>query len=276
MKKEPLEQLEWFFEFVHRDLEREYDEDGAKVSVEIGLALVGTIFAPGMEDYPLSALETIGPRLTRLWSGDPPGFGVPLDEAKRLQVQLRSYLDTLKERVKSARLMAGKWMTPQEVQQLLSIADPFPIQLTVETVIDAPPHYNLDLKSERNAFLESQSLEQSRFRTLLCAENNEKALIFQFLQAVGKVGFRTLGICPECDRWFLRSTEKDKMFCSQRCASRACARNYREGIKGTDKYEAVLEKARDNAHKLYVKKVHDKTPGAVVKRRPRKTRRKEE
>jgi hypothetical protein len=95
-----------------------------------------------------------------------------------------------------------------------------------------------------------------------------------FLRCLQGTPLSYFRVCLECGHWHLKTTKKEKRFCSQKCAARYGARKKRHEQKTSDRksYEEEKKKARGRSRKSYVSRVKAKNPNAVVGSRPRKER----
>jgi hypothetical protein len=95
-----------------------------------------------------------------------------------------------------------------------------------------------------------------------------RSFYFKFLDCLDGVTLSSFHKCPECEHWFLNPyKKKEKIYCSNRCASRHIVRKKR---KDPSYLEGEKERARSRARKSYEKKIKMKSPNAKIDRKPRK------
>lgn len=106
-----------------------------------------------------------------------------------------------------------------------------------------------------------------KLHTILRAEKDENTLLQSLYQALDGVQIGSLRVCDECGNYFLHTSKKEKIFCTNKCAARKASRDRRERIKNDPKKHAEeLKKAAIRARKSYVKR----TPRGKPARRPYK------
>ena len=103
-----------------------------------------------------------------------------------------------------------------------------------------------------------------------CNGETEDIVAFHFIRSLDGIKRDIFYSCPECDNWFIHTSKREKIFCSNKCAARKVSRERRAKLKANDKkdgkYSAILKKGAERARKSYEKKVPQGKPA----RRPYK------
>jgi hypothetical protein len=155
-----------------------------------------------------------------------------------------------------------------ELDFLASLRVLLPIGIGVERKPDSKDKKDKKFlyRINRNAF------SQGRFHIALTSHNAEVSLLLAFCQNLEDIPFESLRKCPECRKWFLHLSKKEKVFCSNKCAARKGSRQRRQQVKKDDPktYKEQLAQGAKRARKSYVKKQKAKNPKAKIGRRPTK------
>jgi hypothetical protein len=82
-------------------------------------------------------------------------------------------------------------------------------------------------------------------------------LMLRFLQSLNGIATGAFHQCPECNKWFINVSKRNKIFCSNRCAARKGSREIRsrngEKLKAASKKRAKKSYARKMASRGYKK-----------------------
>jgi hypothetical protein len=122
------------------------------------------------------------------------------------------------------------------------------------------------------------SLETLPFEMTIIPPVSPEGVIFKFLEALTGSCMSDLGECEECENWFVRTSKREKRFCSHGCSSRNHSRLKIKALKEahSEEYSKELAEGRERAHRSYVRKAKKKHGSKVkVTRRPRNGKDKE-
>lgn len=239
MKKERAKRLKWFFDFIAADLKN------LKVSEYQRFAAEAVYYLRESE------VDTVGK-----W----PGKGV------------QRYLDA----VKDFSVEASSEFTPEKATELLG-ADLFSVQSELKQRI--LPILN-QLESCRDVaddeillrtpgpigYSVDVSVINSEFKVKeLYKGSTGDVFLIDFIRCLHSIPLSSFHKCPECNQWFVNVTKKEKVYCSQKCASRHIVRRKREDPAYRKKEKIAGAK---RARKSYEKKVKADHPKAKIERRP--------
>lgn len=270
--------LRWFLDFMGADLDSAAPEDLAKWAVGLGMRTAGMPIA-GPDARRLGD-RPLGDRLAEVHAEvDLYDYGE--DGAGRLRViRLQRHLkDWFTEFMVTVQKLATNGVPVAEIDlgdtKLKGPLSEFVLAQT-KKLITTSAYITLNSlqnkNKERDLHLDfHKRLMESPIKVWESAGDEEETLTYHFLRSLHGAKLSQIKLCPECGQYFLHTTKRDKIFCSNLCAARKGARDRRAKMKedAPDKYQEILKQNKERAHKSYVKKVQEKHPKAKVERRPR-------
>jgi hypothetical protein len=110
------------------------------------------------------------------------------------------------------------------------------------------------------AFWVNDTLESSPIELVITPEVGDEGFLFSLAQALHKIPLKSIKKCSECNNWFLQSSKRERLFCSDKCRARKFNKDRRKAIKeeGGEQYETELKKGRKRAKASYDRKVQKK------------------
>lgn len=123
--------------------------------------------------------------------------------------------------------------------------------------------------------LPENKISQAPINMAFKAKSDEDTLLIYFFQSLSVLKVGSILQCPECDKYFLHTSKRNKIYCSQKCAARKGSRKRREELKKDPiAREKELRKGAKRARKSYENRITEKykakNPKAKIKvdRRP--------
>lgn len=271
MNRGSTRRLDWFLGFLREDLEQVSMEHKVEIGKEMAMILgLGNYDGPFVTVPPSVVARLVGHRG---------------DELKRLQQSLKNTFQEIMTRFMAAKkkrkTLENTWTDKTQadrIRRLYSVH--FPIRLTLSLALDEIPRVDGDSDTE-SLFMtqwESGALDRAELHVSTVALKDEDSLLYRFLQDLNGVPISALMRCKECHGWFVHVSQRERLYCSNRCAAKKANRDRYRRIKGEtpDAYEAELQNGRERAHRSYKRKVEKVLPGAKVERRPLKKGKKEQ
>ncbi len=263
--------LEWFLDFINADLDTLTLSENMKLAVEVKLALDGSIRWRVMSDY---LLMHGSDSLISLFDPD-------LRTIKDLQAHLRIFFEGMTKKIEALRYYERNY-AEQPLNGINEVAE-LTTNIKARARIITPGLEDFESEDDysppRFGGLLGSLLGPNVIRVQFSPDNNKDALIFHFLQDIDGLPLIAIRQCPECKKWFVHLSRREKEFCSNKCAAKKTSRQRYQRLKENDpeSYQRELEEAQERAHKSYEKRQAPKlAPGAKVQRRPRKRARKED
>jgi hypothetical protein len=164
----------------------------------------------------------------------------------------------------------GKISKDVEIRKILP-ATPFQLQLELVLVSDFVVMVG-QLDESRRSFRKKPvgGFEGVRIKTKIKTGFDIDGLLLHFLLALNELPGIDLGRCRDqrCEKWFVRTTDHHRGYCSQRCASRHGQFLRRQRVLGDpESRKKYRESAKERAAKSYEKKVRAENPRAKIKKR---------
>lgn len=255
MGDQKREMLEWFINFINRNLDSLSVGDLAKLGTDFHLISVG------LSPHNLEPTRwDIGEAMVEFWQSQ----GSLEQILKRSQNRLKQFMEeTILPLNKPAPLADILDVETKEVTKMDLGRLPSPHQFfrsEVEVNFRAIP----SLSPDGSAI----SIIRAEYK----AYSPEESLLIYFAQALDGTPLHAIRRCPECLRYFIQTTKRERFFCSNKCAARKVSRERRKKLKKekTESYTKELEGGAKRARKSYVNKVKRTHPKATVGSRPRK------
>jgi hypothetical protein len=271
MGKNRFERLKWFMDFMAKDLDSLAPGSLAKIIVELDLQLRAD-FANQQDQFSLKAAASIA---TNIEVGTQ-----SLPRLKRLQNQLRDFFEDMIKRVKDADSLKTETWTRLEnlegyqdtggggsYQNWLSLAE-----LTDKISISAKIVNPFEVKYEDGADTHIRKrpdvLMNSPIQVSIKSLDEKTGLIIHFINSMAGLLPASFRQCPECKNWYIHTSKREKIFCSNKCAARKVARERRQRKKkeSPEEYEKELRENAKRARRSYEQNVEYGKPA----RRPYK------
>jgi hypothetical protein len=273
--KERVKQVQWFLKFLDADLDAlPYSEKNKLVTdtLNILMGISSLLFGDGSADNLLPAgrfdeFKAID-RLGHEWMQG--------QQLKACQERLRKFFDGVSEQLKRSKKYAEEgWTSKTDFENFFSLGQvESALRMRIETRM-IPWEVKLKNKGKKNEKvlrrLVPGAFENTALNLSFKASSDEDTLLFYFLKALEGFPLGAIRQCPECSRWFVHTSKKEKIYCQNKCAARVASRARRERLKKEDKetYRLELEANKQRALKSYDRKI-TKRLGKHVSRTPRK------
>jgi hypothetical protein len=277
MTREKQKEIQWFLDFIHVEIGKLSQEE--RMEIAAGLQRY-THYPPQLAKS--SEKAPIRKGLFKFLSNltDP-------DRLVSFQNRVADFFGFMTWRMALAQNIANKGWTPVEETDFFPSLNRGDININFELKIEGLSYdKKTGNENSKKYKLKKESLENAVIS--ICydapAEAEKSMVLYNFITLIDGVPISAFKNCPECGKWFINLTKKEKIFCNNRCAARYRQRERRlelnqKAANGDDdaikKREAELEKARARARKAYVKKVKEKQSNVAIKKNPRKPQRKE-
>jgi len=264
MDRRRTRRLNWFFDFLSTNLDKLGQGEFAKVATELSLTLLGrTTIGRSIEAVVLAKIEETDYTMSR--NG--------LNKMKATQESLRSYVE---------QMMDGVKKTTEDGLTKNGFAHDIPrdeytltkVNVNIITTAGMIVSSSVEKQEENHSIhrWSKEEIERAPIMVYEMALSGKEALIFQFVRALNGFSLSAIRQCPECERWYVHTTKRKKIYCSNRCAARKTSRDRRKRKKEQDPaaYERELKGNAERARKSYENKIKAALPGAKIVRRPRK------
>jgi hypothetical protein len=258
-----IDRMKWFLDFINLKIEDLADSDRLKWATEILYMLEFGEPHISLRNSPLTETEAWDEKISE-WSAG--------KKLKRGQKIITDFLHEVFVNIEKVAEQKNEWIPLEEFEFGNNL---FEFETTVKVIIQAPVDSGFKMKIEN----ETEPNEQWFFRTdrkklfqeplylSLISQNWEDSLKVVFLQSLEGLSNTFFRKCPECGKWFLHTTKKEKIYCTNKCATRKLSRDRRNKLKqDKEKYKDELKKGADRARRSYVKRVKRGRPA----RRPYK------
>jgi hypothetical protein len=271
-KREKVELLQWLLDFTYLDLDRMEVGELAKLSSTLEMLINGGIWGQGRLSMTFDeAANTLG--------------RVSFDE-KRLNT-MRSVQSGFKGCVEYAmaeldlrNAEEGKWRKWQEATPIADLASmkirPLVKPISMQISVSASVSLCVEAKQndQGNVFLRAvpEWRSESSFRSISSAGRDEDMLTLIFLGAIDGLSVDIFRRCKECLHWYVHSSRRARLYCSNLCAARSAnrARRSRDKAIRPEEYERELAAGAKRARRSYVRKIQSHVGKVKVESRPRK------
>ncbi len=246
--------LEWFLEFINLDMDHASDGDRAKWAVEIS-ALLGSGFNLDAMDMERSSVRH--------------GIVDRIGESVLSRTDLRFFQDELRDFFNVTMLQIQATVDhPNQGWMLEETVDAMPafnrldipslsVELRGDTWWEEKVETTPEGEKKRFRRCPPEALADMTFDLSFMAPTTADALKLQFCMSLDGLPINAFRQCQECSSWFIHLSNREREFCSNRCASRHGVRRRREKMKYEDPagYDAELKANSERAHRQYTKKL---------------------
>lgn len=110
------------------------------------------------------------------------------------------------------------------------------------------------------ARITKETLFEAPFHLTVKAQNYKDTLLYYFFRSLEGLPLKAIQSCIECGSFFIHTTKRKKIFCSNKCSMRKANRDRRKRIKekDKDKYEHELAEGKKRAQKSREKRIKKK------------------
>ncbi len=259
MKRESTIRLKWFMDFIYADIrEMDYPEL-CKLNMEIEAYI-----RDGLYDSHRSVDDIIFEVSTIEEGIEKESYFLNVSkrrliEIEKMQTTIRSAFEEITEGIKTVQ--DDNYPLPP-LQGLVTN----PVKIAKSSVSIKPklfmPYIRKKDESKTNWF-------SKPFRLEIESDNESNMLLLLFFKELAGVPINSLIKCEECDKWFFHISNRERKFCTNKCAARSGNRTRRQRLKKEDpkRYKKELEENKKRAIKSYERKVRSKTPNAYIRHR---------
>lgn len=247
--KRQAQKVAWFIDFLNADLsilpvgeKMKLVTDTVNILIGQGEYLFGGKLHPiPWKGSPLEQLTTDfmeGPQLVQC------------------QKRLRAFFNDLMKTIYQAKGRAQEsWKPAPEFSPFFSLGE---VQSTVTVSLDL--FAESEIRREGDDLLQRYTqagVENTPITLTFKGPTHEETLLFYFVQALDGFHVGALRQCLECDKWFVHTSKKVKIYCSNKCAARNATRAKRARMKDEDPetYKKELQANKKRAVKSYDKKL---------------------
>lgn len=180
-------------------------------------------------------------------------------------------LNTNTRRDTECRFMEGSLIADSDIE---------PIEITYRQKVDGLKYEPKTKNGRATEYrLIPESVNDAVINTSYDSSMKEGFFLYSFIDLIDGVPITAFKKCPECDKWFINLTKKEKIFCINLCAAKKRQREKRLELKkkidagdpeAKKEREIELQKARTRASNSYDKRVKRETPNAKIQKKPRK------
>jgi hypothetical protein len=267
MKKPKKFQLaRWFIDFANTDLAKINTNDRMKLQTD-AISII----------YEMSNWLT-GDGSEQIMPADRWGDGVDtLEQAgvrfekenilENCQTKLREALSKIEIAIEDSKQSASEWGAKSN-NYIFFDQLRMPVRLRLEMPLVPNDTKAINGGKELQFKLKSDELMNTPFSSSMMADTHEDTFLIHFYRSLAALPIGALRRCPNCGNYYLHLTQKERTYCSNRCAAAYRMREKRQIIKDTDPeaYEALLKEEAKRSRDNYVKKV----PHGKPARRPYK------
>ncbi len=255
MEKESIKKLKWFLKFLALDLASLEPLERIFLAAETSQHMLAGLFGITSKSLGKEQLEGEPVAYSIFKKGYTRGIFTEEELYKNLgpdiyvlQKILRDKTTLLFERIEKAQ--KGEFYYGYGV---------YPLTEDETAILSVSVRFKVDENDKLNTKL--QLIEEFN-------EGFQDTITLIFLRCLDAIPINAFHKCPECNHWFVNVSKKEKIYCSNRCASRYIVRKKR---KSPEYRKNELDQGKKRARKSYEKKIRTKQPNAKIPRRPRKT-----
>jgi len=273
MKEKKFKLLRWFIDFINLDMENlDYGERLKWVAQTLTVIDYGRYDIP-QRPFPANMMPPDRykdrPPLEQRFQEWSRG-----EQINKYQRVLRKFLSNIFDKIVSSSARAENWESARALGNFVDFCEQKKrVRIRLETPLMKDLEFQLGNNGEDLSYrIDKDKFMDTPFLLSIIASNDPDTLIIWFCRALEGAPLRVIKRCPECKKWFLHTSRREKRFCSNRCAARKTGRDKRHTLMKNDP-EAWAKAKKDGAkraRKSYEGKVKEKLPGAVADRRPYK------
>lgn len=242
--------LEFCLHFLNANLDALAGSDTLKLAAEMAGALGFDI--PPLAMYSRESQSIV----SRLLGPDGKGLKVLQEALRHFFLGAMDQIDSI--RTKEAE-METEWHDYKEASGMRALTK---IQTNIETTLEIALEEEQDLSWGSNAMpvcrsrWRKKALKGAVFRANSSAPEDLDALKYKFVLALDGIPISSVRKCPECKSWFIHTSKRERIFCSNKCASKSSNRDrYQKTMKKPiQASEGRSFKAERPIRKLMVKK----------------------
>lgn len=264
MDKLKIKWLGWFLDFINADLDTRPIGDQMKWATEISSLMRGfsPFPQPGFEPNQIreSFLEMFGPS------------ALERNNLEDFQKSLSDFFEIIMKKIGDVIDSSTQGWQPEVKTDFFPALETFHTEMTIRVMTEGIP-YEMKAQGEgleREKFFkcEKDRLRKVPIKLVFETDTEETTLKFHFIRTLEGVPLGAIKKCPECNKWFLHLSMREKIFCSNPCASRYGIRKKRKEEKenNPEEYKKNLQAAAERSHQNYRKKIKAGKP----ERRPYK------
>ncbi len=273
MDKERQIQLQWLLDFIEEDLKSLSEVRKLKLVTDMALTLgfpfeLGSVFSGVASGFFDTSLRS---RIAKLDSYQ--------DTVRRLFLKIFKKIEAVRRdrhKLEDREMLAAKSADLRSLGQRNARIN-MDLEINVEEIttfaIDEGGSENLCKRWAKGA------LDNSSLRLLVWASDEAEALEYLFLKLLDGLPLSALRQCPECGNWFVHVSERERVFCSSKCAAKKASRERYQRIKteSPELYEEERKKGAKRARKSYEGRTKSELGERVkIERRSPKQKRKED
>jgi hypothetical protein len=259
--------LRWFIDLINTNLDTLPISDKIKLTVEAVSIIDG--MAPWRFGDKNEILTPFSERLTDKiviektlidWRKN--------EKLKSCQIRLREFFAIYMKNVNVARESANdKKKSISELNNYFPLAEARMQDFSLRAEVLVIPWEDIMIEDD-DVFmnLSEEAIMQSPVNLVFKAKTDEDTLLSYLLMALWFSPLGSIRTCEECDKYFVHTSKKKKIFCSSKCAMRKANRDRRTRMKENepDKYKMELDKGKKRATKSYKQRMKKKL-GTKVK-----------
>ena len=265
--------LAWFMDFMWADFEKVDAGELYKLDVELGLKTTGRPIA-GPDPRLFGEKVAEAEAEVRFYDHGPRGEGRL--RLLRLQTNLRRrFLEIIESVNQATKTGVPKLEVNFGTGSFSALSSEFYLarveQQTLTTAVIPLKARPKDDSEQKLQLWPEGELKDETIQVWESAGSEAETIIYYFIRSLHGAKLSQIRNCPECGRYFFHGTKRDKIYCSNLCASRKNARDRRARMKEEepDKYQDILEGNAERARASYEKKIRKLYAKVKIKRRPR-------
>jgi len=261
--------LEWFLDFFNLKIEDLGRGDRLKWVTEALYMIEFGRPKVGLRMYPIPDKITSQKRIAE-WDKD--------NRLERCQKLVIDFYMKLMESIENSIVTRMKWLPRNKFGFNKSIFAKFDTQATVRVhvPVSSGVEWNIENEDTDNeqwfCRINREKMYERKLHVTFSTRSDEDSLLLAFCQSLEGIPISAFRTCPECCKFFLHLSKKEKLFCNNKCAARSGSRVRRQNIKNNDPeaYKKMVADGAKRARKSFKKKQKKDNPSAIVGRRPTK------
>jgi hypothetical protein len=261
--------LEWFLNFFNLKIEELDRGDRLKWITEALYMIEFGRPKIGLRMYPIPDKITSQKRITE-WDKD--------NRLERCQKLVKDFYINLMKNIENSIDTRKNWLPRNNFGFNKSIFIKFDTQANVRVQVPVSSGVEWKIENEDTdneqlfCRINRKKMYERKLHVTFNTISDEDSLLLAFCQSFEGIPIGAFRTCPECDKFFLHLSKKQKVFCNNKCAARSGSRAKRHHIKKNDPkaYEKMIVDGAKRARKSFKKRQKKVNPGATVARRPTK------
>jgi len=219
--------LEWFLSFLNTNL----DELGVIDRIKLQIDMAGAFSVPV---NPRDMSTPLNPE----WI--PVIIQKDVNWLKDLQSEFGRILTELGAMGKAMERSVQQGKTTMNPEEYVTLTRMPSIRLTVEVSLtiepEEPPEFcstGVMPKTPSFTDMETRPLMAHFLDVRISGQNIDDVLMFHFLNALKGLRVDSVDRCEECRKWFMRTSERSRLYCSNACATKRANRQRYIKVKAT-------------------------------------------